>query len=240
MRTSRLPPARGLMANIFRSVVQTAWDVAQGALSGVGTSAHPTDVVVDADNGYLLAQGWRTRYAGLFREIKVHKVEAWYMPYAQSTDPGLYTFTISDYGENAISNGAGMAAIGVPGTVCRRMNQTAYACWYPTEPSDREWQLISDDHKWLTYTIKSAETGYWVHADANREAQHQASLAGKVIINTHASFRGKGDGRIANGFCGCNKCIRINARRIHLEEEREREEYEVPTAGEIPGGEDME
>lgn len=219
-----LPPARGLMANIFRSVVQCAWDVAQGVLSFEGdtvhASDHPTNVKVDADFGYLLAQDWRQRYSVLFREAKIHKVEAWFMPYASITHPGLYVFNISDIDENKIDNAAGVWNLGAPGSVVRRMNQVGYRVWYPTEPDDRNWFVLSSDHRFLTYAISAAEKAYWEQTSDKSgnplDVKENASIAGKLIVNTHASFRGKGEGtmKIETTTCYCSRCIRIRTKRL--------------------------
>lgn len=215
----RLPPARGIMSNIFRSVVQTAWDIAQGALSSpcnkytVGGSADPTSVDVDVGFEYLLAQGWRDKYAALFREAKIHKVETWYLPYASVTEPGMYVFNVSDFDENTLSKKVGLSNIGAPGTVVRKMNEVGYRVWYPTEPSDKEWQLISSNHTFLTYVITTVEQGYYVHGDAKKDTVRNTSLAGKIVVNVHASFRGQG-GIAPTDLepCFCVKCSRIRAR----------------------------
>lgn len=231
-RTPRLPPARGLMANVFRSIVQTAWDVAQGALtSSCGTytlqaSADPKTVKQDVDFGYLFAQGWRAKYAGLFKEAKIHRVETWFLPYASITDPGLYVFNVSDLNENSLDTDFGKL-IGTPGTVVRKINEIGHRVWFPTEPSDREWQVLNQNHTFLTFVLSAAESAYWIHtylppvdtAGVKPKAvdtKVNASLAGKIIVDVHASFRGKGDGVTEITPCFCRKCTRLRANREYL------------------------
>lgn len=215
----RLPPAKGLMANVFRSIVQTAWDITQGSLQSlcnkysVASSDNHKVVSVNADFGYLLAQGWRAKYSALFREAKIHKVETWYLPYASITEPGMYVFNLSDYNENKLIKTVGLSNIGAPGTIVRKMNEISYRVWYPTEPSDKEWQVINGSHTFLSYVLTTVEQGYYIHGDARSDTIVNTSLAGKIIVNVDASFRGQG-GRPPREMepCFCNKCFRIRAK----------------------------
>lgn len=233
-----LPPATTLYGHIMRSVVQTAWDIAQGALKGPivypdcgiihkvtpnGTSWN----AVDIDNGWLLAQGWLDRFKGLFNEIKVHSITAHYMPYESITSPGEYVMALWDYNQDTTPNSFA-EALGMPASVVRKNGQPSRLTWYPTEPDDRNWMLLSSPHKWCSCVLFEAESVYNVSVptdpSANTPRGEIAGVQGKIIIELDASFRGKPKKPTVNGRdspaaseefkqyqrdnpCLCRKCL---------------------------------
>lgn len=211
---SVLPPAKTIMGHLMRTVIQTAWDVAQGALKVsrftqspfVGLPhVHPTPISVPEPNPIywklenmkdsdLFSQGWLDRLKGLFREYKVHSIVAHYMPYAPSTAMGEYCFTLYDEGENDVSTSFS-TAIGTPASVVRRTSQPSRLMWYPTEPEDRNWHSFGDAHKWTSATIAAAEAVYHAQPDVpnsdDQSHKEAANIAGKIVIEVDVSARGK-------------------------------------------------
>lgn len=236
-----LPPAKTLMGHIMRTVVQTAWDIAQGALSLPEHLQHIDDqshLTMDQpifkpqangtnwkqwniDNGWLLAQGWIERFKGLFKEVKVHRITAHYLPYEPIDAVGEYVFALwdkdQDVGPNNFSE-----AVGTPASVVRKNGQPARLVWYPTEPEDRNWHDLSDQHIYCSSCLYQAETSYNVDPDTTPGAavtpkSRLVGVEGKVIIDVDASFRGKPSqpnvspslaSRNSKSLCTCRKCLR--------------------------------
>lgn len=205
-QTSRavLPPAKSIWGHVFRTVIQTAWDIAQGALSINGdltapltAASNPTSwVKKDMDAGWMLAQGWLDKFKAMFNEFKVHRITAHYMPYAPITAMGEYIFTLWDEGQNNPEEKfTFLSLLGSPASVVRKSSQPAKLTWVPTEPEDRNWHPFSDGHKWCSASVASAETTY--HAEpsqvstAYRTNAQAANVAGKIIIEADVSARGK-------------------------------------------------
>lgn len=211
-RNSRavLPPARTLMGHILREVVQTAWDVTQGALKAstdtqfFGHKHHVPSLYAESptnwdsgnmNDGWLFSQGWIDRFKGLFREYKVHKITAHYMPYASITSMGDYVFDLWDEGQNAAS-GSWVEGVGTPASVIRKTGTPSRLVWYPTEPEDRNWHPFGDGHEWCRATLAQAESYYRSEpdikvSDKDRLYKEASNVAGKIIIEVDASFRGK-------------------------------------------------
>lgn len=230
---SVLPPAKTLMGHILRTVVQTAWDIAQGALSIPDSHSALSDdshlslsqpILAPAgnpvswsqwniDNGWLLAQGWLSRFKGLFKEVKIHKITAHYMPYESITAAGEYAFALWDKDQDAGPNNFS-ETVGSPASVVRKNGQPARLVWYPTEPDDRNWHQLTDDHIWCSSCLYQAETNYNVDPaiDPNTTLEPKAQVVGvegKVIIDVDASFRGKPVApAIDKTICTCRKCLR--------------------------------
>lgn len=235
-RSSRavLPPARTIMGHIMREVVQTAWDIAQGALSVststkspfVSISTHTPVAATDSpthwdsgnmNDGWLFAQGWIDRFKGLFREYKVHKITAHYMPYESPMSPREYVFCLWDEGENE-GTSSFFSGIGAPASVVRKSGTPSRLVWIPTEPEDRNWHPFGDSHEWCRATVASSEARY---RDAP-PGMSQGSVAGKIIIEVDASFRGKPSApRSSSPYgslefrdysrsirCVCSRCLR--------------------------------
>lgn len=237
-RTSRavLPPAKSIMGHIWRSVIQAAWDIAQGALSLgalkiTSAKSNPVAVAYDCDDGWLLADYWRNRVKGLFREMKVHRITAHYVPYESITAPGEYIFTLCDYGEN-ITPSSMAEAIGSPASVVRKNGMPAKLVWYPTEPDDRNWHIIGDEHKYCTFSLRQMESTYNVDTLDNKNTAQTVGVQGKVVIECEASFRGKPSSPTYNVAydaprdspeqqeylesikCLCQKCLRPLLKRM--------------------------
>lgn len=212
-RTSVLPPATSISGHILRTVIQTAWDIAQGALYVPPTfavlpglfdnaTAHRLDKLTpnpstwtsgNMDDGWLFAQSWRDRVKHLFRQYKVHSITAHYVPYASNTAPGEYIFALWDAQENETPNSFS-SALGMPASVIRKTHQPSKLVWYPTEPDDRNWHAFEDKHSWCVASIDSAEGIYHVAQPTpntiTKEYKSAANIAGKVIIEVDATFRG--------------------------------------------------
>lgn len=229
-----LPPAKSILGHIFRNVVQTFWDISQGSFSNTNdpSSAVATDSPISwntsMDVGWLLAQGWADRYKGLFHECKVHRIVVHFMPYAPPTEPGEYSFTLSDFDENTSINSF-IDAVGAPASVIRKTGQPARLEWFPTEPEDRNWQKLGDRHQWCTATLYAAESVYKTNPDegiAKQSYQAKGSIAGKIVAEVDMSFRGKPPKPQPAGYdapfdspefrsysksirCTCRRCLRI-------------------------------
>lgn len=222
------------MGHIMRTVVQTAWDIAQGALSSPdshnrsfdqshltlkqpifsvqpnGTSWRQWNI----DNGWLLAQGWLSRFKGLFKEFKVHRITAHYMPYEPITSVGEYVFALWDKDQDAGPENFS-EAVGAPASVIRKNGQPARLVWYPTEPEDRNWHQLTDDHIYCSSALFQAEDVYNTDPSFAPNAKVQpkqqiVGVEGKIVIDVDASFRGKPVEPKINSFlrCTCRKCIR--------------------------------
>lgn len=228
---SVLPPAKTLMGHVMRTIVQTAWDIAQGALSIpethsnfddgshltltqpiFKTSANNTSWTTwNIDNGWLLAQGWINRFKGLFNQIKVHRITAHYVPYESVTAVGEYVFGLWDQNQDFGPTDF-RSAIGTPSSVVRKNGQPAKLVWYPTEPEDRNWHSLDDNHIYCSTCLFQAETAYNVDPayTPGGTVQPQAQIVGvegKVIIDVEASFRGKPAQPKGTVQCVCRKCL---------------------------------
>lgn len=226
------------MGHILRTLVQTAWDIAQGALSlpnghyvpdidcpiPMVATGNPTSFIADVDTGYILAQGWINRFKGLFEEIKVHSITAHFMPYEPEDSFGEYAFGIWDYNENA-NPSSFLTMLGLPSSIVRKSGQPSSLVWYPTEPDDRNWHKITDTHKWCSVAIYQSEAKY------NKSAQPiTVGVEGKIVIEAKLTFRGKpvqpsiGRDAPADSFafkqyqrenpCLCRKCAQVLLRRL--------------------------
>lgn len=182
------------MGHIMRTVVQAAWDVMQGALQfvhphGFPTTAsdppkpspkeNPTDIYVSCDDGWILAQFWKDRFMGLFKEMKVHRITAHFMPYESITSPGDYIFSLSDYGENSkptnVNDKFGMSA-----SVIRKNGQPSKLVWFPTEPDDRNWHVIGDGHKYCDFSVQELEPSYNVDIPGGANKKQKVGVQGKI------------------------------------------------------------
>lgn len=229
-----LPPAKTLMGHVMRTIVQTAWDIAQGALSVPDSHSHFDDqshitlsqpefaiapngtswTQWNIDNGWLLAQGWLDRFKGLFKEVKIHRITAHYMPYEPVTSLGEYVFALWDKDQDAGPNSFS-EAIGSPASVVRKNGQPARLVWYPTEPEDRNWHQLTDGHIYCSSCLFQAEKAYNFDPayKPGSSAAPQAQIVGvegKVIVDVDASFRGKPVKPNVQGFrrCTCRRCVR--------------------------------
>lgn len=236
-----LPPARTLMGHILRTIVQTAWDITQGALSIphdhfapdrghiMVSTGNPSNFSATIDNGWLLAQGWLDRFKGLFTEIKVHSIVCHFLPYESITAPGEYAFAVCDYEQDAAPNSFS-EMVGMPASVIRKNGTPSKLTWYPTEPDDRNWILLSSTHKWCSTYLWQAEGMYNIEVPVpTRQApvvyQESSGVQGKIVVEVNASFRGKpkkpsvGYHSPANSDayreylkdnpCVCNKCMKL-------------------------------
>lgn len=190
-----LPPAKTIMGHIMRTIVQTAWDIAQGALrtpdGPLTISENPTQFTMEKiDNGWILAQGWLDRFKGLFKEVKVHKITAHYMPYDSPTNPGEYAFVLCDYGEDKMPSSFS-ECVGAPASVIRKSGRPARLVWYPTEPDDRNWHDLADTHNWCSFALYQSEPKYVVDIPGSDPKGFISGVEGKIIIDLDASFRGK-------------------------------------------------
>lgn len=239
-----LPPAKTLMGHIMRTIVQTAWDIAQGALSTPEThrafddESHlllPNPVFTptvngtswkqwNIDNGWLLAQGWIDRYKGLFKEVKVHKITAHYMPYESATSMGEYIFALFDKDQDAPPSSFS-EAIGMPSSVVRKNGQPAKLVWYPTEPEDRNWIDLSSNHIYCSSCLFQAESAYNYDPPVKPGAAltpnvEIVGIEGKVIIDVDASFRGKpSQPKSSVTRCLCKRCIKPVINRLIIASE---------------------
>lgn len=233
-----LPPAKTLMGHIMRTVVQTAWDIAQGALSisethnqfndtsfmslsqplftpsANGTSYNEWNI----DNGWILAQGWLQRFKGLFKEMKVHRITAHYMPYEPITSAGEYIFSMWDKDQDAGPTNFSQC-VGNPASVIRKNGQPSRLVWYPTEPEDRNWHQLTDDHIYCSFCIIQAEKAYNVDpaVTPGQTVSPRAQIVGvegKIIIDVEASFRGKPIEPHVATNCTCRRCIRPLLRNL--------------------------
>lgn len=236
---SVLPPAKTLMGHLLRTVVQTAWDIAQGALSipdshslfnddshillsqpSFAPAGNPvTWTAWNLDNGWLLAQGWLDRFKGLFKEVKVHKITAHYMPYESITAVGEYAFALWDKDQDA-GPSSFSETIGTPSSVIRKNGQPARLVWYPTEPDDRNWHQLTDDHIWCSSCLFQAESVYnvdpaYTPGTSVRPNSQIVGVEGKVVIDVDASFRGKPTKpTTGTTICTCRKCLRLIIPRL--------------------------
>lgn len=194
-RSGVLPPAKSIWGHIFRTVVQTAWDIAQGALQLGDGKDNPKDwynLAINADT--LLAQGWFDKFKAMFNELKVNKITAHYVPYASFGAMGEYIFTLSDEGQDG-TNLTFASALGSPASVVRKSYQPAKLVWVPTEPEDRNWHPFADGHTFCASTLAAAEKDYnsqpTVPATDTRTYKESANLAGKIVLEVDVSARGK-------------------------------------------------
>lgn len=115
-----------------------------------------------------------THYSEVYGEFKIRHVNVWYVPQtAVVTTPGNYAFAVIDSGEVRTAGEFKTIAL-MPGSTLRKLYQPASGCWYPTEPSDREWRPF--DNKWSIFCIRIATTG------TNK-------LDGYCVYDAHVSFR---------------------------------------------------
>lgn len=227
---SVLPPAKSILSNIFRSVIQSAWDVAQGALSASSssnlTAINPSQwSMEDIKDDGIFASGNKKPYQQLFREYKVHKITAHYVPYAGQNEPGEYVFSLFDSGENNPDITSFKPILGRSASVVRKSYQPSRLTWFPTEPDDRNWHVFGDAHSWVSALISAAESNYHVQTDeaANTSTayQHRANISGKIIVECDVSCRGRSDNfrqtltsdaeraLYADVIrCRCSKCLR--------------------------------
>lgn len=240
-----LPPAKTLMGHIMRTVVQTAWDIAQGALQVPDSHRQfddhshlslPQPLMKATANGtqwtqwnidtrWLLAQGWIDRFKGLFKQIKVHRITAHYLPYESITAMGEYVFGLWDKDQDSVPDSFS-TAVGTPSSVIRKNGQPAKLVWYPTEPDDRNWHTLNDAHNYCSSCLFQAESSYNYDPPNNTGQPVQPSatvvgVEGKIIIDVDASFRGKPESPRVTGYqkCVCRKCIRpVLARLIAASE----------------------
>lgn len=167
---------------------------------------------------HSLRPGYEAAYSGAFREFKIHRIDAHYMPFQSMIRDGEYCFLFADSGEIATSllNTFNLA-VGSPGSVVRKAYQPARLSWFPTESDDRNWHPFSDGHYWCTVGLSCA--GF----------SSDQSLGGKIIADLDISFRGKPDEfsmsaemRSEVDRCYCRKCRRIRAQRSRILHDRER------------------
>lgn len=217
--TRALPSARSILSNVYRTVLQVIWDIASDA------KADAANVHLDINSTTLFGTHsktppYETIYSGAFREFKVHRIDAHYVPFRAANRDGEYCFALADTGEISTQHlSTFYQAVGSPGSVVRKAWQAARLSWFPTESDDRNWHMFKDAHSWCVVGLSSVGFA----SDQN--------LNGKIIADIHISFRGKPDTFVADtdllldlAKCMCRKCI-VRERREAIQLEQYRRDH---------------
>lgn len=151
------------------------------------------------------------RARALFREMRINKVQATFIPYASHDATGDYQFAVCDGGS--------------PILTVRKTSGAARLIWEPVEPHDQNWHPFSDGHYYCSLVVASANVS---RADPLGQFVHQqcqgAKLSGRIIVDVSVSFRGNCDVDAFCGYrfgtpeftafmqfcrCNCSKCARV-------------------------------
>lgn len=120
----------------------------------------------------------------------------------------------------------------------RKSGRPSRLVWFPTEPNDRQWNLIGTGHKFARMTVDAAESIYYdaeheTFANPLGEKVESSSVAGKVIADIDISFRGKPTSNFGLSNeqycqlikCQCPKCERFNKLKLMREENQSAVNY---------------
>lgn len=231
-----LPSARSILSNVYRTVLQVIWNVSSTSKADAAIVHYDVNSTTLFGNN-TATPGYETIYRGAFREFKVHKIDAHYMPFRGMNRDGEYCFVLADSGELATASlNTFYKSVGAPGSVVRKAWQPSRLTWFPTESDDRNWHVFKDGHNWCVIGLSSV--GY--ASDQN--------LDGKIIADLHISFRGKPDSftldddlRQEMVRCDCRKCRRISRIRIAQACQMERHGMTARASeSEVDGFEDLD
>lgn len=164
-RIMRMPPSIALNSNLISLWIRSEW-----AESTIERAMHVTYNPKNAIDEMGLND--------IFHEIRVKRVNFWFISKLPITEPGLNAMAIFDNNQEALKVISYPVVAACPGSDTRRVYQTLCGTWYPTEPSDRNWRPIDDTPFCQIYIATS------------RERQPSNTILGAIIADAHVSLRG--------------------------------------------------
>lgn len=131
-------------------------------------------------NGYSFTQALdELGIAKLFGEMRVKRINFWWIPKNAITDAGLTTMCVADTAENTVTATSKFSDIcGLPGSDTKRIYQNLACAWFPTEPQDRNWMPITNTN-FCDIIIASS-----------RDAAAEYNVYGSIIADAHVTLRG--------------------------------------------------
>lgn len=122
-------------------------------------------------------------FLNVFREYKIHMVKVWYLSGVSPTTNGTHTLVIGDPEEvSATANDRESDLASFPGSMTRRVTQSLHGSWFPTEPAQRNWNLLSSAHQIFAICYTSSGVVF--------DSEKITSLNFQMIMDFTISFRG--------------------------------------------------
>lgn len=118
-----------------------------------------------------------------FKEVKIQKVKIWVIPSLGTASSGIYTLCVAPKSEvNGKDNFNGLSQ--TPGSITRKVFQTAHAMYYPTEPDERNWFSVTLTKQ--LFTVQVICTGL----DQTNSVK-QPSMQYQIVCDAHVRLRGR-------------------------------------------------
>lgn len=164
-RLMRNPPSLNLQSNLCSLWIRGEW----------GQSSANQALSIDFSLQNALDEMGLLK---VFNEIKIKRVNMWFLSKLAITEPGLTAMCIFDDKQENLKTIDFASVAASPGSDSRRVYQTLCCAWYPTEPSDRDWQPVGSTPFLHIYIATS------------RNPQAANTINGGLIVDSHVSLRG--------------------------------------------------
>lgn len=130
----------------------------------------------------IFFDGTNAGFKLVYSEVRFQRVRVYYQSNSSTSDSGSIGLMVSDDSENIAETVQGSFALFAtkPGVMVRHKWQNISAMWKPTEPSDREFKLLSDGSVICTIVLKVTPT-----------ATTNGKLDGQLIAYADVTFRGR-------------------------------------------------
>lgn len=136
--------------------------------------------VVDFTTSSLFAS--YPQLTSVFKEVKVCKVKVWLVTTLSSASSGVISLCVTPKDlVNSQDTYAGFSC--TPGVMTRKSFQTLHGLYYPTEPDERNWFLISAKRHLFTAQI-------WAK-DLPKPTGTSTTVDVQLIYDAHVMFRGR-------------------------------------------------
>lgn len=125
----------------------------------------------------------------IFNEARVKRINFWFISRQAITTPGNHTMCVVDDSKENLQTVTFSTVCASPGSDTRRVHQTLAASWYPTEPSDRNWEPITSTGDSIICHLYIASTA--------AASQTENVIDGSLIVDSHISLRGLNTTRVS-------------------------------------------
>lgn len=127
--------------------------------------------------------------ATTFAEVRLKKVNCWITPATATNSPGMMCVVLAPASELKLANQPKFTNLGcAPGSVVRKVYQSAYREWHPTSPFEKGWHPVnsSDPLFHLVLFTNGMVAGNGISAN---------SLPYELVLDFHIAARGIDGGK---------------------------------------------
>lgn len=127
--------------------------------------------------------------ATTFAEIRLKKLHCWLTPAAATNAPGMMCVVLAPASEFKLTNQPKFTNLGcAPGSVVRKVYQSAHREWHPTSPFEKGWHPVTstDGLFHLVFMTNGMQSGGGINAN---------SLPYELVLDFHIAARGIDGGK---------------------------------------------